>query len=155
MLRHADTHRSNTPVLHHSITPLLLVAFGGALGSLARYLVGISIPPPGGWEPFPLLLINVTGCGLIGFLAGLSEPSGRLYLGPRQRLFWMTGFCGGYTTFSSFCLLLWEELGRDEMLSALLHAFIAQLVCFLAVGAGMAAAWRLQRGRRAGRRAIR
>jgi fluoride exporter len=147
MLRHADTHRSNTPVLHHSIAPLLLVASGGALGSLARYLVGISVPPPGGWEPFPLLLINATGCGLIGFLAGLSEPSGRLYLRPRQRLFWMPGFCGGYTTFSSFCLLLWGELGRGELPGAFWHAVGAQLVCFLAVGVGIAASWLLQRGR--------
>jgi CrcB protein len=76
--------------------PLLLVAAGGALGAVARFLVGIGFARKlgTGW-PWGTLFINLTGCFLIAVLtARLTSPSLRYFL--------PIGFVGAYTTFSTF-----------------------------------------------------
>lgn len=78
---------------------VIWVALGGAVGAVGRY--GISLLP---WkEAFPLLTLatNFLGAVAIGFLSGLFSQ--RL-LGERGKLFWQTGVCGGFTTFSTFSL---------------------------------------------------
>ena len=76
---------------------LLIVAAGGALGAAGRYAVGL-LPVK---TDFPLLtlLVNAAGAVIIGFLAGLFARGG---LTDRRLLFWKTGVCGGFTTFSTF-----------------------------------------------------
>ena len=85
----------------------LPVAFGGALGACGRYAV--SLLPWTGRFPLATLLTNLLGALLIGLVAGLSG-GGRIP--ERWTLFWKTGVCGGFTTFSTFSLesmnLLWE-----------------------------------------------
>ena len=89
---------------------LLLLACGGALGTLARYglngLVSEHQSKHHAWSAvFPLgtMLVNITGCFVIGFIAAISDPSfGRAWLKTGWRDFLMIGFCGGYTTFSSY-----------------------------------------------------
>ncbi|HVZ56048.1 MAG TPA: fluoride efflux transporter CrcB [Chitinophagaceae bacterium] len=80
---------------------LLLVGLGGALGSTLRYLCQKGVyqlyPHPFPWGTF---LVNVSGCFLIGLFYALSEKS--LLFTPDWRLFLTTGFCGGFTTFSTF-----------------------------------------------------
>ena len=81
------------------------VALGSSLGALARYLCSLGLVAwlgPG----FPLgtLAVNVAGSFLIGLYATLTEPGGRLPARPRTRQFVLTGFCGGFTTFSVFSL---------------------------------------------------
>ena len=80
----------------------LLVAFGGALGALARWAVSEAFAPsPGGW-PWATLLVNLTGCLLIGvLLAVLLE---RYPAAPWLRPFLATGVLGGYTTYSTFAV---------------------------------------------------
>src|SRR6185437_1973360 len=83
----------------------LWVALGGALGSVARYGVsGWAGRLAGGIFPYGTMTVNVTGAILIGILAALSLPEGRVLLPPSGRLFAMTGICCGYTTFSTFSL---------------------------------------------------
>jgi fluoride exporter len=79
----------------------LLVGVGGFLGAVARYLLGGLVYRylPATF-PYATVIINVTGCFGIGLLAALVEE--RQLLGPAVRLFWMIGFLGGYTTFSTF-----------------------------------------------------
>jgi CrcB protein len=81
---------------------LLLVGGGGFLGSVARYLLGGLVLHTTGAPRFPLatLTVNVTGCLAIGVLAGVAERAH--LLSPASRLFLITGFLGGYTTFSAF-----------------------------------------------------
>jgi CrcB protein len=79
----------------------LIIALGGAIGSLSRYGAQTYI-----YKLYPFVfplgtfLVNMTGCLLIGLVYGLSEK-GNL-LSPEWRLFLTTGFCGGFTTFSTF-----------------------------------------------------
>ena len=76
---------------------LLLVALGGALGSAMRYLTAILLARHyTGSIPLATLVVNVLGCFLIGLLIGLCSET--TYL----RLLFITGFCGGFTTFSTF-----------------------------------------------------
>ena len=78
---------------------VLLVGTGGALGAMGRY--GLSLLPWRGEFPLLTLLTNLLGAVLIGFIAGLA---GRGRLNPSAALFWKTGVCGGFTTFSTFSL---------------------------------------------------
>jgi fluoride exporter len=81
---------------------MLLVGAGGFLGTVLRYAVGgWAARWKAGWTfPIETLLINVTGCVVIGLLAGLSESRG-LFTGS-TRAFLFIGVLGGYTTFSTF-----------------------------------------------------
>ena len=80
---------------------LFVIAAGGALGSVARYLLSAVILRVSG-PSFPLgtFVVNVIGCGVFGAIAGAA--TGRLSLSPELRLFLLTGVLGGFTTFSSF-----------------------------------------------------
>lgn len=81
------------------------VAAGSALGALARYLCSVallSLLGPG--FPWGTLAVNVLGSFLIGLYATVTAPDGRMMAGLEQRAFVITGFCGGFTTFSIFSL---------------------------------------------------
>lgn len=80
---------------------LILVGTGGFLGSISRYLVSkimqSSFPSA---FPYGTFVANIAGCFLIGLIFGLSERSS--VITPGWRLFLAVGFCGGFTTFSTF-----------------------------------------------------
>jgi CrcB protein len=83
------------------VKTLLIIALGGAIGSIARYGMQVYL-----YKLYPIafpmgtFLVNISGCLLIGIFYGLSEKGNLLT--PEWRLFLTTGFCGGFTTFSSF-----------------------------------------------------
>ena len=81
---------------------LLLVGAGGFLGSVLRYLAGGAVQAAARHVHFPwgTLAVNAAGCLLIGLLGGLAAT--RHVLSPEQRLFLITGFLGGFTTFSAY-----------------------------------------------------
>lgn len=83
----------------------LIVAVGGALGTALRFfLSGFVASHVGETFPWGTLVINVTGSFAIGLFATLTGPDGRWFVGSPSRQFFMTGVCGGFTTFSSFSL---------------------------------------------------
>lgn len=79
---------------------ILFVALGGALGAVARY--AISLIPVKTQFPILTLVTNILGAILIGFIVGLTDKKGNV--SPNTVLFWKTGVCGGFTTFSTFSL---------------------------------------------------
>ena len=83
----------------------VLVAGGGAIGSVGRYALS-SLVARGLDEVFPwgTLIVNVSGCFIIGLFAMMTGPDGRVLAPPEYRQFFMVGVCGGFTTFSSFSL---------------------------------------------------
>ena len=123
---------------------LLLLIIGGALGTLARYgLNGVISAHQSKHFPlvavFPLgtLVINVTGCFAIGVIAAVSGPAaGRVWIKPEWRDFLMVGFCGGYTTFSSYGLQT-LNLARDaEWLGVALNILGSNVLGLLATWLG-------------------
>lgn len=83
------------------VKAILYVAIGAALGGVARYLIGPLIQQRiAGDFPAGTLIINITGSFLLGFIVRYALQVGTL--SPELRLFLTTGFCGGYTTFSTF-----------------------------------------------------
>ena len=115
----------------------LWVALGGALGSAGRFWLSGLIANRFG-ESFPLgtLVVNVSGSLVIGFLAALAAPEGRLLPSPGLRQFLMLGVCGGYTTFSSFSLQTLNLLREREWLSAGGNVLLSIVLCLIAVWLG-------------------
>ena len=113
------------------MTSLLFVALGGALGAAGRH--GLSLLPWKGAFPLLTLLTNFLGAVAIGFLSGLFSQ--RL-LGERGKLFWQTGVCGGFTTFSTFSLesLVLLEDGHTGLFA--LYAAASVGLCLLGVWLG-------------------
>jgi CrcB protein len=77
------------------------VALGGAVGSVIRYVVGVAVQGRAGLDfPVGTLVVNISGCVLLGFLIhyALATPA----ITPEVRALLTTGLCGGYTTFSTF-----------------------------------------------------
>jgi CrcB protein len=80
---------------------VLLAAAGGALGSSARYMVTVGAGKILGMGfPWGTLIVNITGCFIMGLLVGLGAA--RLTITDEARIFLMTGVLGGFTTFSAF-----------------------------------------------------
>lgn len=78
---------------------------GGTAGVVARWLVSLAVfGLLGGWLPWGTLVVNLTGCLLIGYFDAAASSRG--FGGPQGRMLLMTGFCGAYTTFSSLILEL-------------------------------------------------
>lgn len=117
------------------LVPVLLVAAGGAFGSVLRYLVSLlALAWLGAGFPWGTLAVNVMGSAAIGLLAGLGVQG-------EMRLLLVTGLLGGFTTFSAFSL----ETG----LLAERHAGLAAFYVAASLGLGLAAfflSWRLARG---------
>ncbi len=114
----------------------LLVGLGGFIGSICRYL--LSLIPLGSQNGFPYitLFINIAGAFLIGVIAGLTERPAALH--PDVLPFLRAGFCGGFTTFSTFALELNTLLESGQAWSAVLYIALSTGLGIGAVFAGKA-----------------
>jgi CrcB protein len=129
-----------------NLTAYLLIAIGGALGSVGRFWAsGVVANLTGGAFPFGTMFVNVTGAIVIGFFAALTGPEGRVFVGASGRQFVMTGVCGGYTTFSTFSLETMNLVRDGEWLFAGLNAILSVALCLAAVWLGTLAAEALNR----------
>ncbi len=112
------------------------IALGGALGSVARYWIAVWAAPLSRSLPWGTIGINVAGSCLIGFVATLTLPGGRVPAPDWVRLFLMVGICGGFTTFSSFSLQNLELLRIGAWDRALANIGLSVLLCLGAVWIG-------------------
>lgn len=117
---------------------LLWIALGGAAGSVLRYLIGGAVQKMSG-AAFPVgtFAVNVTGCFLIGIFA---QHYMNIQTHPQMRALLITGFCGGYTTFSAFSLEtagLWDG---GEYTKAAVYILLSMTLSVGATFAGFAAA---------------
>jgi fluoride exporter len=122
-------------------TATFWVALGGALGSVARYWIGVVVAQLAG-EAFPwgTLLINVVGSFVIAYFGAMTLPDGVRPASIELRLFVMVGLCGGFTTFSSFSMQTIELLRGGEAGRALAHIIASVVLCLLGTALGFYAA---------------
>ena len=112
----------------------LVVALGGAFGAVCRYLTGLVPLRINTQFPVKTLLINFAGSFIIGVIASLSQRTGGR-LDPRLVLFIKVGFCGGFTTFSTFSLENVALMQNGLYGTAVLYMMLS-LVCCIAGTAG-------------------
>jgi CrcB protein len=113
----------------------LLVFLGGGIGSLLRFVISRFLNPY--YPNFYLgtFLVNIIGCLLIGILVGLSFKNN--YLTESQSLLLITGFCGGFTTFSSFAFEGHILLKDTSILHFSLYTLSSIIIGVLAVSIGI------------------
>jgi fluoride exporter len=117
----------------------LLAALGGALGALARWGISVALPgTPGGW-PWATLVVNLTGCLLIGLLLVVLSARSPHLQGPQahgMRTFLGTGVLGGYTTWSAFAVEVVRLVDGGALVLAVGYVLASVLGGVLAVAAG-------------------
>lgn len=111
----------------------LLVAAGGALGSVLRFWLGGWVASKIGAPVWGTLFVNVTGCFLIGFLDALFSSQ------PWIRYLLMIGVMGGYTTFSTFSLQTLDFMQKGQVTLALVNVASSVILCLLGVWLGFLA----------------
>ena len=114
------------------IKSFLLVGFGGALGAMCRYFVGVIWKTNG--FPFSTLLINIIGSLIIGIVLGLSEKNN--LISDQLKLFLATGICGGFTTFSTFSVENMLLIKAGNYVTAAVYIFTSIVTCILATFVG-------------------
>ncbi|HKB57650.1 MAG TPA: fluoride efflux transporter CrcB [Lacunisphaera sp.] len=115
-----------------NIATLGWIALGGALGSVGRALVGLSIQ---GRFPLATMVVNVTGSLLIGWLMARLGPADTASAAS-LRSFLVVGVCGGFTTFSAFSWQTLEQMMKGQWAAAVANVLLSVVLCLLATWLG-------------------
>lgn len=113
---------------------------------MARYFIATVALPFSKNLPWGTILINIVGSLLIGFFGTLTLAHGRYPLSENTRLFVMVGFCGGFTTFSSFSLQTLDLLRGGSFGRAMANILLSVTLCLCAVVIGQFLASHLNGG---------
>ncbi len=115
---------------------LLLIGLGSFFGGVSRYLLSVWVQQRFfSTFPYGTLSVNVLGCFLIGILFGAAE---RFNLGPSWRFLLVTGFCGGFTTFSAFSVETMALLRDGQWAEAMTYVGSSVVLGLAATIAGFA-----------------
>ncbi len=119
-----------------TVTKIFAVAAGGAIGSVARYLINIS-PLGSVFQkfPFPTFLINIVGSFLIGFF--MIVLTDRFEASDALRLAIIVGFLGAFTTFSTFEMEIYGLLREGETFTAFAYLLLSVIVGFIGLLGGI------------------
>lgn len=114
------------------IREILLVGAGGFAGSVCRYLVSLGIATLSLSTSFPVstMTVNFVGSLLIGFFMSVTSHNWLIFLG-------IMGFCGGFTTFSTFSSELLAMIKASEWIMAAGYALLSVVICVAAVAIGL------------------
>ncbi|RED44992.1 fluoride efflux transporter CrcB [Seonamhaeicola aphaedonensis] len=114
---------------------ILLVFLGGGFGSVLRYVIGKYLNSPSNGIPYGTFAANILGSLLIGIILGLAAKNNSLT--QSQTLLLATGFCGGFTTFSTFAYENHVFLKAGDFTSFAVYTMASFIIGFLAVFLGM------------------
>ncbi|MGB5417446.1 fluoride efflux transporter CrcB [Algibacter sp.] len=114
---------------------ILLVFLGGGFGSVLRYIIGKYLNNPETGIPYGTFVANIVGSLLIGIILGLAAKNNSL--SQSQTLLLATGFCGGFTTFSSFAYENHVFLKSGDFTSFAIYTIASFVIGFLAVFLGL------------------
>ena len=115
---------------------LLLVFFGGGLGSVTRFVLGKWISTLHQHHfPWGTLAANVGACLAVGFFIGLADH--KQIISPASRIFWVVGFCGGFCTFSTFCVGTINLIQQGFTILSFSYLFASVALCVGATFAGL------------------
>ncbi len=121
-----------------TLNAYLWAAFGGAIGSVSRFGLGLAmLRLTGPRFPWGTLLINVLGSFIIGYFGALAGADGRLSAPEEIKVFVLVGFCGGFTTFSSFSLQTFILFRSGEALLGGLYIVGSVALCLAVVWLGI------------------
>ena len=113
------------------------VAVGGAIGSMARLWLSVQVALWTGLAfPWGTVLVNIIGSLVIGFVAALTGPNGRVVVPVEAQAFVMVGLCGGFTTFSAFSLQTLELARSGRLVDAGANIILSVVLCLTAVVLG-------------------
>ena len=113
----------------------MLVFLGGGIGSVLRYLISKALNPRFTHFFLGTFLVNMIGCLAIGLILGFSMKGN--YLNQNQTLILATGFCGGFTTFSTFAFEKYSLLDSGEFIHFSLYLLASICIGVVAVAAGL------------------
>lgn len=115
---------------------MIYVAIGGAIGSILRYLVSNFLNNT--WKinfPMGTFIVNLLGCFLIGILIGLFEK--QIIINNLYKFLLITGFCGGFTTFSTYGYECLQQIHSEQWLNFVLYIALSNGIGVLMVYLGM------------------
>ena len=110
----------------------IFVALGGAIGAVGRYAISLTSEKLG--FPVLTLITNILGAMLLGFIVGL--VSQRENISPNTVLFWKTGVCGGFTTFSTFSLEAFSLLENHQIVAGGIYIALSVVLCLAGIFCG-------------------
>ncbi len=115
---------------------IILVFLGGGIGSTVRFLLGRWV---NAWHnyhfPFGTLAVNIVACLVLGFVVGMADH--RQLISPAARLFWTVGFCGGFSTFSTFSAETLTLLQGGFHFTTAVYVILSLLLCLAATFGGL------------------
>lgn len=113
----------------------LIVFAGGGLGSVLRYATGRWVSSYYTQSfPFATLLANVSACFILGLVMGLADH--KQLLSSSSRLFWTVGFCGGFSTFSTFSQETLTLFQTGQQSNSIIYAVLSLVLCIIATIVG-------------------
>ena len=116
------------------IKDVIIVGIGSGIGGICRYLISLTMGHAGNGFPWGTFAANVTGCLLIGLLWGLTSRFHNL--SPAFSLLFMVGFCGGFTTFSTFSKEGLTMMQTNNYMLFTLYTLGSMVLGIIAVGLG-------------------
>lgn len=114
----------------------VFIFIGGGLGSVFRFGLGKWIGTLHSTQfPFGTLIVNILACFSLGLIIGLADH--KQLFSPTTRLFWAAGFCGGFSTFSTFSMETLELIQSGLTVQVLLYIVLSLVLCLAATFGGL------------------